>query len=466
MRRGKLKRPAFAAAASGVTLTLTLALVACAGGGDGNGAGESPEPADLEGQTIRVLVSSGHQQFNPVWDRLGEFEQETGITVELDEVGTVDIEGTFLRDVTAGGCTYDAVEMLDGALPGAAQHMADLGAFLDRDGSSPEELLSRHVGWAEGAMTYDDQLKYHPYYSGSKAIAYRQDLFANPDNQAAFEERYGYPLPVPPETPEQIVDVAEFFTGNGTEYGIVFSGQGDSAETTVADLIFRHGVVGYQDEQGNALWGPEHTENQEIVADAATWITDFVRKGHAPSEVTAMATGEATSFYTDGRAAMIYDHIYLPWAQFNAENVTSRIGPSGSFEPPNFAEDGSGIVFFWGYGIPECADAQDAGWEFITWLMTEENLQLALSEGEGVFVPTDLEPLEWATAENLIPEGVAQTVENSQPYRITTATGRIRQAVNIPLVEQLFQGQLSPEEYARTSGQAIQEEAEASGVVD
>jgi multiple sugar transport system substrate-binding protein len=438
---------------------MALGLVACT-----QSAPESDE--DLDGQTIKVLVSSGHQQFNPVWDRLDEFTAETGINVELDPVATVDIEGTFLRDVSVGSCTYDNVSILDGAMPGAAQYMEDLGPYLEQDDSSTDELLDRQVGWVSSAMIFDDQLKYYPYYSGSKAIAYRADLFADPTNQADFEAQYGYALPTPPTTPDEVVDLAEFFTGRGTQYGIVFSGQGDSAETTVADVIFRHGVNGYQDEDFNALWGPENTDNQAAVADAATWITDFVANGWAPTDVTSMATAEATAFYTAGNAAMIYDHIYLPWAQFNADNVTSVIGQSGSFEPPNFVDDAGGMTFFWGRGIPNCSKHKAASWEFMKWVMSEENLKLALSEGEGVFVPTDLEILDWATGENLIPEGVAATVQNAKPYLITTATGRIRQGINLPLVERVFQGQLTPDEYAVESGDAIQGEAEESGLVD
>jgi multiple sugar transport system substrate-binding protein len=447
-----------------MTASMVLALTACS---------TEPEPDDqggdsksLRGQTIKVLVSSGHLQFTPVWDKLDEFTAETGIKVELDQVGTVDIEGAFQRDVTVGACTYDNVEILDGAIPGAAAKMEDLGPYLERDGSSKEELLSQHVGWAEGAMVSDDQLKFYPFYSGAKAIAYRTDLFEDPANQSAFEEQYGYALPIPPTSPDQVVDLAEFFTGRGVDYGIVFSGSGDSAETTLADVIFRHGVTGYQDEDNNALWGPEHPDNQETVAQAATWLTDLIDNGYAPKDVRAMATGETTAFYTDGSAAMIYDHIYLPWAQFNTPEVTSKIGESGSFEPPNFTEDAGGITFYWGRGIPSCSDHKEASWEFMKWVMSEENMKLALTEGEGVFVPTDKNLLAWAVQENVVPEGVANAVENSKPYSVTTATGRIRQQVDIPLVEKLIGGDLSPEEYAQRSGEEIQAEAEESGLVE
>jgi multiple sugar transport system substrate-binding protein len=41
--------------------------------------------------------------------------------------------------------------------------------------------------------------------------AYRKDLFEDPDNMAAFEAEYGYPLDVP-KTFDELMDIANFFT--------------------------------------------------------------------------------------------------------------------------------------------------------------------------------------------------------------------------------------------------------------
>ncbi|ASW55480.1 ABC transporter substrate-binding protein [Plantactinospora sp. KBS50] len=451
------QRKLFRGAALAASLTIALPLAACSTSGAGD---------DDESTTIKVLVSSGHQQFKPVWDKLSEFTAQTGITVQLDQVGTTDIEGAFQRDVSVGACTYDNVELLDGALAGAAPKMADLTPYLEKSGSSAEKLFSSQVGWTEGAMQFDGKVAYYPFYSGAKGIAYREDLFNDATNKKDFKAKYGYDIPTPPTTPQQLVDLAEFFTGRGTQYGIVFSGQGDSGETTLADVIFRHGVNGYQAEDNNALWGPANTGNQAAVVDSARWLTDLVKNGYAPKDVTSMATGEATSFYTAGNAAMIYDHIYLPWAQFSAPEVVSKIGKSGSFEPPNFTSGAGGITFYWGRGIPECSKHKDASWTFLQWVMSEENQKLALSEGQGVYVPTDKNLLAWSVEQGTVPQGVADAVEHSKPYKVTTATGRVRQKVNLPLVDKLFQGNLTPEEYAKQSGEAMQEEIKASGLVD
>ena len=441
------------------SFVVALPLAACSTSSPGSSGG------DGGGNTIKVLVSSGHQQFKPLWDKLPQFTQETGITVQLDQVATTDIEGAFQRDNTVGGCTYDNVELLDGALAGAAPKMADLSSYLTKAGSSAQALFDSQVGWTKGAMEFDGKVAYYPFYSGAKGFAYREDLFNDAKNKTDFEAEYGYAIPTPPTTPQQIVDLAKFFTGRGTEYGLVFSGQGDSGETTLADVIFRHGVNGYQSDDNNALWGPNNAGNQAVVAESAKWLTDLITSGSAPKSVTSMATGEATSFYTDGNAAMIYDHIYLPWAQISAQEVVSKIGKSGSFEPPSFKECAGGITFYWGRGIPECSKNKDASWTFMQWAMSEENQKLALSEGQGVYVPTDKNLLAWSVEQGKVPQGVADAVAGNLPYKVTTATGRMRQKVNIPLVDRLYQGNLTPEAYAKESGDAIQKEAVDSGLV-
>ncbi|GAA1869083.1 ABC transporter substrate-binding protein [Asanoa iriomotensis] len=453
------QRVFFRGAALAASLVVALPLVACST----SGAGQSGQ--DAGGKTIKVLVSSGHQQFKPVWDKLPEFTAQTGIKVQLDQVATTDIEGAFQRDVTVGACTYDNVELLDGALAGAAPKMADLSTYLTKSGSSAQALFDAQVGWTKGAMEFDGKVAYYPFYSGSKGIAYREDLFTDAKNKTDFKAEFGYDIPTPPTTPAQIVDLAKFFTGRGTQYGIVFSGQGDSGETTLADVIFRHGVNGYQSDDDNAMWGPSNPANQAKVVESATWLTDLIKNGYAPKSVTAMATGEATSFYTDGNAAMIYDHIYLPWAQFSAQDVVSKIGESGSFAPPSFVEGAGGITFYWGRGIPECSKNKDASWTFMQWVMSEENQKLALTEGQGVYVPTDKNLLAWSVEQGKVPQGVADAVSTNQPYKVTTATGRMRQKVNLPLVDRLYQGNLTPEQYAKDSGEAIQKEAVDSGLV-
>jgi multiple sugar transport system substrate-binding protein len=50
-----------------------------------------------------------------------------------------------------------------------------------------------------------------PYYTYTQGQFFRQDLFDDPTEQAAFMDKYGYEL-APPQTWDQVRDMAEFFT--------------------------------------------------------------------------------------------------------------------------------------------------------------------------------------------------------------------------------------------------------------
>lgn len=69
-------------------------------------------------------------------------------------------------------------------------------------------------GWVPaltGMQQFGDAVYGLPYHDGPECLIYRTDLFANPVEQAAFAERFGYPLAVP-RTWGQFEDVARFFT--------------------------------------------------------------------------------------------------------------------------------------------------------------------------------------------------------------------------------------------------------------
>jgi ABC-type glycerol-3-phosphate transport system substrate-binding protein len=417
------------------------------------------------GETIKVLVSSGHQQFNAVWEALASFTAESGITVELDKVATDDIQARALQDLKLGGCTYDVVETPDDAQGALADMMTPIEPLLSKDGTDPAAFKADFVPWAVASATYGGSLKYHPFYSGAKAVAYRKDLLEDAKNKADFQAKFGYALPIPPTTPQQLVDIAAFFTKDGVS-GIVFSGKGDSAANTIADLVFRTGVPGFTDQNGNLLWGgPKHPENRAKVEAAAKWMQDLVYGSKvAPTAVTGMGTDEAIASYAAGQAAMVYDLIYLGWSQFNAPNVTSVIGKTGTFELPSLQAGAGGIPSWWGRGIPACSKHPEAAWTFMKWVMADEQLHSALTKGKGVFVPTKKSILAWAVDQNAVPVGVADAVTHAQVFDVTKATGTFRQTVTIPLVEQLMQNAITPAQFADQIGQQGQDVFVRAGV--
>jgi multiple sugar transport system substrate-binding protein len=71
-----------------------------------------------------------------------------------------------------------------------------------------------------------------PYYTYTQGQFFRQDLFEDPTEQAAFKAKYGYDLK-PPTTWDQMTNVAEFFT---RKKGAMLKGQ-------PLTRILRHGLM-------------------------------------------------------------------------------------------------------------------------------------------------------------------------------------------------------------------------------
>ena len=44
-------------------------------------------------------------------------------------------------------------------------------------------------------------------------LYYRRDMLTNPEHMAAFKAQYGYDMPVPPKTLQQLRDIATYFHG-------------------------------------------------------------------------------------------------------------------------------------------------------------------------------------------------------------------------------------------------------------
>ena len=51
-----------------------------------------------------------------------------------------------------------------------------------------------------------------------QVLYYRRDVLNDPANQAAFKEAVGYDLPVPPQTWQQVLDIARFFNGKNWDH--------------------------------------------------------------------------------------------------------------------------------------------------------------------------------------------------------------------------------------------------------
>lgn len=150
--------------------TATLGLAACSGGSAPSGG------TDGEGQTLSVWIMQGTNPDSTAFldEVAAAFEEETGATVEFEEVQWADAHDRFVTSI-AGGTTPDIAET---GTTWTAE-FADAGALLPIDEyvDAEDGLRDDLVEGLEVAGTYDDELYGMPWYAGVRSIIYRADIF-------------------------------------------------------------------------------------------------------------------------------------------------------------------------------------------------------------------------------------------------------------------------------------------------
>ncbi len=141
-----------------------------------------------------------------------DFTAQTGIKVKGDPIPWPQYHDKVFTEFASGKTSFDIVlpdsQWLGEAVVG--DHLIDITDWFNQN-VNPADYYETFV---ESFCEYPDGSgKYYgvPGLGDFCGMAYRTDLFDDPAEQAAFQEKYGYDLK-PPETWSQLRDIAEFFT--------------------------------------------------------------------------------------------------------------------------------------------------------------------------------------------------------------------------------------------------------------
>lgn len=181
-------------------------------------AANLPDARDrFEGQTLTVgVLASGSRGVisGPLYFWRDAFETITGAQLELVEIPLSDMLTTLTTDFATGQNTYDAI----------VNASWFYGDYISNDWIIP---LDDYIG-AEGypawepdavAQPLQDLLRWNDQWYGvvndgdAQMLYYRRDILEDPEWQAAYEEEMGEPMVVPPQTWQQVLNIAKFFHG-------------------------------------------------------------------------------------------------------------------------------------------------------------------------------------------------------------------------------------------------------------
>jgi multiple sugar transport system substrate-binding protein len=373
---------------TGLATCLALALASCgtveeevAPAPDPVDEPEDPAPEVPDGVTVTWATIAGFYT-----DRMNElsqqFEEQTGIRVQIADIDFTELYQRQVVEMVGGTGAFDIVTMdafwsPEWIAAGLVENLDDLAA-----GTDPAELALDDVApiLLDFCCVRDGSLYGLPYYTFTAGMYYRADLFEHPDEQAAFQERYGYEL-APPTTWDQHRDMAEFFTREAGEelagevldrnfYGVgLMADRRPHIQDEIMAMIWAHGGRVVNDDGTPGVDDP-------IELDAVERYVDLLQ--FAPPGAVTSAFPEVGAQMADGLIAMTHAFYLDQFA--NVVQVEDNVPGARLGSVP--APGNRAWIGAFALGVSRDSPNKEAAWEFVKFLASPET-QLEFAKGGG-----------------------------------------------------------------------------------
>jgi multiple sugar transport system substrate-binding protein len=253
--------------------------------------------------------------------------------------------------------------------------LADLSAFIRQ-----RPPAGYPGGWTPsllGMQTFGEEVLALPFHDGPECLIYRQDLFNDPDEQAAFRQQYGADL-APPATWEDFQRVARFFTRPQQHlYGSVFAAYPDG-HNAVFDFCLQ-------------LWsrGGELTDaagNVQIDSPAARQGLSYYRQMLRDSAAVHPASADFDSVqaglaFARGQAALMVN--WFGFASYCEVAADSQVKGRVEVAPVPQGPGGQAVSLnvYWMYGIGAGSAHRELLYDFLRFAVNQQNDKLLTLEG-------------------------------------------------------------------------------------
>ncbi len=283
-------------------------------------AGEKP----YEGVSITVLCE-GHPSSNAYEKLKSQFEEETGITVNLEIIPYEELPQKVLLGFSQGSTDYDMVMNDRLSVQGYIDnnYITALDDYIANDKLNmyytPDDLVPAY----RDSLVYDGKTYGFPVYGESSFLMYRKDLF----------EEYGLQ---PPTTMTELENCAKtIYEGtNGEIAGITMRGQqGIHAVFTWSAFLWGYGGR-YFDEDGKL-----ELDSPEAIAGTQMYVD--LLNNYGPAGYSNFGWQENRLLFQQGNAAMTIDAT-VNGAFCEDPNESEIVGKVGYAPVPSETKDGYG----------------------------------------------------------------------------------------------------------------------------
>ncbi len=346
------------------------------------------------GTTINV-IGEALPPLDSLAKRSAEFTELTGIKVNVEPRDMDSVKQKVTADFVADTHIYDvfmnyfswvaAMVDNDWLVPlgtfSANKSITDPGFDLKRDISNQE--------WLNTMASYKGDLYGVPFTVHTIFLFWRWDLYENAEEKKNFKAKYGYDLPSPPITLDQLKDTSEFFTRKAGEtmggevlehdvYGMTLAGKRHiSTVYNWMNVLYAYNGQTV-DSPGHFDYGPVIVNSEEAVK-ALTYYKWLVDNTSPPGTVTytwdeqlaAVQTGLATS------ALLWADAAYAASEDATQSKVVGKIAYSGTPIGTRKITNMNG----WILSVPKSSRNQEAAWLFLQWTQRKAIQALLMSNG-------------------------------------------------------------------------------------
>ncbi len=349
-------------------LCIMLALLLLSGcSGSGEKKNDSAEPENerkaYEGTTLNILLKTGYET-EAITEFKGEFEDETGITLNVEIYDEPTLRNKFILDCNSKQGNYDVIATQFWYMPEYIK-TGWLEPLDDYNTEKADEEWNSLSNVPESALAMfrdtDGKLYSECISCTGGVLIYRKDLF----------EKHGIEIP---KTTEDVLEAAKILKEKEPEiYPFVARGDSSSGSFgTSAGWAWAYGAS-VLDKDGNVTCDTEEMHNG---------VNDFVTlmKEYAPSDSAAMGWDTMSELFRQGKAAMNFDMngFVSTYTSEDVSSVADQIdctvitGPDGSPAQWMYGE---------GLGISAFSKNKDAAWLFLQWRNSLETIEKEVETG-------------------------------------------------------------------------------------
>jgi len=338
------------------------------------------------------MLGIGDTSVTRVAPLVGEFEAETGIKVQIDQLPYPGLIDKIIVEASSDSPTYQLlwVDSPWVGLLGEAGALEDLTERARRDAA--QIGLDDIIPIQLQENTWQGKLLAFPASGMTWMQQYRADYFENADEQKNFKAKYGYDLG-PAKTWKEYRDIAEFFT---RKKGAMAGGKplendlyGASQSYSRVQGAITHDYFPFMRAFGGDYWDPKTglcAMTGEPHIKAAEYMKELIPFN--PPDYLGLMWDIQSGFMERGEAAQAaYWSVRSVRLTNPEEAVLAKVGKAGFAANP-ISDAGPQPTYTGTLGFAVNAKSpdkeKDAAWEFIKWSTSEKLMRRFADEGKGV----------------------------------------------------------------------------------